>query len=193
MSSQRPYHHGDLRRALVAEALEVIASEGPNAVSLRALARRAGVSHAAPAHHFGDRAGLLTVIAVDGYRRLADELDRATDLRDLGGRYVAFALAHPAHFQVMFRPELLDGDDAELAAARAATRERLARGVAAREAHEPEVGTLAAWSLAHGLATLLLTGNLPTLEGLDPREVFHAVSHHPLLRLAPGEGTDAPG
>ncbi|GAA3861053.1 TetR/AcrR family transcriptional regulator [Streptomyces sedi] len=185
MRSQRPYHHGDLRRALITAALEVIAAEGPNAVSLRELARRVGVSHAAPAHHFGDRAGLLTAVAVDGYRLLVDELDRATDLRDLGGRYVSFALTHPAHFQVMFRPELLDRDTPALVAARAETRERLERGIAARQPDDPRLGGLAAWSLAHGLATLLLTGNLPTLEGGDPAELFRTVCTHPLFHPEP--------
>jgi AcrR family transcriptional regulator len=67
----RPYHHGDLRRALLEAAVQAIAEVGPAAVSLRDLARRVGVSHAAPAHHFGDKAGLLTAVAADGFRRLA--------------------------------------------------------------------------------------------------------------------------
>src|SRR5213080_824442 len=70
----RPYHHGDLRRALMRAALDAIVEGGPANLSLRDLARRAGVSHAAPAHHFGDKAGLLTSIAAEGYRRLAGSL-----------------------------------------------------------------------------------------------------------------------
>ena len=80
--AERPYHHGDLRRALLAAALDVIATDGPAALSLRDLARRAGVSHAAPAHHFRDRTGLLTAVAVEGYGMLADALARPADLRD---------------------------------------------------------------------------------------------------------------
>src|SRR4051812_37043615 len=68
------YHHGDLRQALLDEAIEVIASSGVAALSLRDLARRAGVSHAAPTHHFGDKAGLLTVLATEGYTQLGDAL-----------------------------------------------------------------------------------------------------------------------
>src|SRR4030095_14934141 len=73
----RPYHHGDLPRALLEAAVQAIAEAGAAAVSLRELARRAGVSHAAPAHHFGDKAGLLTAVAADGFRRLAATLGDA--------------------------------------------------------------------------------------------------------------------
>ncbi len=116
--SARPYHHGDLRRAILGAALDVITAEGPSAVSLRDLARRAGVSHAAPAHHFKDRVGLLTAIAAEGFGLLATALDDAEDLRDAGVRYVRFAREHPAHFQVMFSPELLRENDLELTTAR---------------------------------------------------------------------------
>src|ERR1044072_2548365 len=122
------YHHGDLRRVLIAAALELIAERGPAAVSLRDLARVAGVSHAAPAHHFGDKAGLFTAIAVQGNELLADALAGA-DLEDMGVRYVRFAAEHPSHFEVMFRPDLWHADDPDLAAARERTRARLrARG-----------------------------------------------------------------
>src|SRR6478736_10491603 len=105
MSSDRTYHHGDLRRAVLTAALDVIRTEGPGALSLRDLARRAGVSHAAPAHHFKDRTGLLTAIAAEGYALFADALADAPDLRERGVAYVRFAATHPAHFQVMFQPE----------------------------------------------------------------------------------------
>src|SRR5918998_1668160 len=117
----RSYHHGDLRRALLASAAEAIAESGPAALSLRDLARRAGVSHAAPAHHFGDKAGLLTALATEGYDRLADALDGARErtgsLLEIGVAYVAFAVGNRAHFDVMFRPDLVSADDAELTAA----------------------------------------------------------------------------
>lgn len=129
--SARPYHHGDLRRAILGAALDVIAAEGPTALSLRDLARRAGVSHAAPAHHFKDRTGLLTAIAAEGYALLAAALDTADDLRDAGVRYVRFAREHSAHFQVMFSPELLRGNDLELTAARTLAGERLRAAVSA--------------------------------------------------------------
>ncbi len=87
MTDTRAYHHGDLRRALLAAALEAIEESGPAALSLRDLARRAGVSHAAPAHHFGDKAGLLTALAAEGFDLLADSADRgrADDLLEARG------------------------------------------------------------------------------------------------------------
>ncbi|WP_406372465.1 TetR/AcrR family transcriptional regulator [Streptomyces sp. NBC_00647] len=179
--SARPYHHGDLRRAILGAALDVIAVEGPSALSLRDLARRAGVSHAAPAHHFKDRTGLLTAIAAEGYGLLATALDAADDLRDAGVRYVRFAREHPAHFQVMFSPELLRENDVELTAARALAGERLRAAVSALPSDgrgpDARLAGVAAWSLAHGFATLLLSHNLDAQVGeQDPDEVFHALT-----------------
>ena len=77
MAAERPYHHGDLERALKAAAVDLITEVGPAGFSLREVARRAGVSHAAPAHHFGDSRGLLTALAVDGFRHLATQLAAA--------------------------------------------------------------------------------------------------------------------
>src|SRR5918995_2060808 len=91
----RPYHHGDLPRVLLEAAVEAIDESGPAALSLRDLARRAGVSHAAPAHHFGDKAGLLTALAIEGFNRLADALDASREatgsLLESGVTYVRFA------------------------------------------------------------------------------------------------------
>src|SRR5215213_2255929 len=110
----RPYHHGDLPRALLEAAVEAIAEVGPAAVSLRDLARRTGVSHAAPAHHFGDKAGLLTAVATDGFERLAATLGQAYQATgsflEVGVAYVRFAISHQAQFEVMFRPELYHPD-----------------------------------------------------------------------------------
>ncbi|MFE0652927.1 TetR/AcrR family transcriptional regulator [Streptomyces sp. NPDC059534] len=201
MTSRNSYHHGDLRQAVLAAALDVIAAEGPAALSLRDLARRAGVSHAAPAHHFKDRTGLLTAIAAQGYELLADALADAPELRERGVRYVRFAVAHPAHFTVMFQPELLRADDPDLLAARERASAELRAGVAALPpgtaapdpagpgaAGEPPADTvrdapgartvgIAAWSLAHGFATLLLTHNLDGAVGdREPGEVFRTLT-----------------
>ncbi|MBM7056044.1 TetR/AcrR family transcriptional regulator [Streptomyces durocortorensis] len=183
MSSERErtYHHGDLRRAILAAALDAIAAEGPAALSLRDLARRAGVSHAAPAHHFKDRTGLLTAVAAEGYALFADALAGAPDLRERGVAYVRFAATHPAHFQVMFQPDLHRPDDPDLLAARARATEALRAGVAdlppgGRGADDRLAG-VAAWSLAHGFATLLLSGNLAdAMEGRDPEEAFRSLT-----------------
>ena len=163
------YHHGDLRRQVLAAAAEVIAERGVAAVSLRDLARRAGVSHAAPAYHFTNRTGLLTALAVEGFGLLAEALSAADGLADMGVAYVRFAIAHPAHFRVMFDSDMLDQDDPELAAARGVTREILSVGVA----DLPDLAGLAAWSLAHGFATLRLDGNVP---GDEPAELFRRLT-----------------
>ncbi|MER5279836.1 TetR/AcrR family transcriptional regulator [Streptomyces sp. NPDC002809] len=182
MTSPRTYHHGDLRRAVLAAALDVIRTEGPAALSLRDLARRAGVSHAAPAHHFKDRTGLLTAVATEGYGLFAAALADAPDLRERGVRYVRFAAEHPAHFQVMFQPDLYRADDPDLLAAKERASQELRAGVtelpAAGRGDDPRLAGVAAWSLAHGFATLLLSGNLSGAVGdRDPEEVFRSLAY----------------
>ncbi|WP_371606383.1 TetR/AcrR family transcriptional regulator [Streptomyces sp. NBC_01213] len=181
MTSERAYHHGDLRRALLTAALDVITQDGPDALSLRDLARRAGVSHAAPAHHFKDRTGLLTAVTAEGYALFADALAEAPDLQERGVAYVRFAARHPAHFQVMFRPELYRPDDTELLTAKARATAELRAGVDhlpdAARGEDARLAGIAAWSLAHGFATLLLTGNLDgPVDGRDPAELFRSIA-----------------
>jgi AcrR family transcriptional regulator len=184
-TTERPYHHGDLRRALLDEALAAIRRDGPAGISLRELARRAGVSHAAPAHHFGDKVGLLTAIAVEGFDLLADELNAAFEATgsflEVGVAYVGFAVRHRAHFEVMFRPELLRADDPALAVARHRSREAL-YGPLGSVPLEPGADNLragvAAWALVHGLATLYLDGNLPPALGNDPEAIVREIAVH---------------
>jgi AcrR family transcriptional regulator len=182
----RPYHHGDLPRVLLDAAIQAIAEVGPAAVSLRDLARRAGVSHAAPAYHFGDKAGLLTAVAADGFERLAATLREAYQTTgsflEVGVAYVRFAVTHRAHFEVMFRPELYRTDDPELVRARDAAR-ALLYPPAAEVANRPDGDAdlragVAAWSLVHGLATLWLSHNLPPQLGDDPEQIARDVAHY---------------
>ncbi|MFE7516794.1 TetR/AcrR family transcriptional regulator [Streptomyces sp. NPDC057540] len=177
-TSRSTYHHGELRGAVLAAALDVIAAEGPGALSLRDLARRAGVSHAAPAHHFKDRTGLLTAIAAEGYELLAAALAGTPGLRERGVRYVRFAVDHPAHFQVMFQPELLRADDPDLLASKERASAELRTGVAdLSNAPDTRTAGIAAWSLAHGFATLLLTRNVQGAVGdRDPEEYFRSLT-----------------
>ncbi|WP_173057883.1 TetR/AcrR family transcriptional regulator [Phytohabitans houttuyneae] len=169
MTEKRSYHHGDLRRALLVAAAEAIAESGPAALSLRDLARRAGVSHAAPAHHFGDKAGLLTALAVEGFHRLADALDASRaetgSLLESGVTYVRFATENRAHFEVMFQPSLFDQEDGEVIAARERAGAALSAGVSTLDEPPPAEGAreteLAAWSIVHGFATLWLAGAFP--------------------------------
>ena len=180
----RSYHHGDLRRALLDAAAQEIARAGPSALSLRALARAAAVSHAAPAHHFGDKRGLLTALATDGHRLLAEQMRIAVaagggEFLEAAVAYVRFAVTHPAHFAVMFRPDLLHGDDPQLTAARRESRAVLQSGSAEATGTGPgssgaEAAAIAAWSLVHGLATLHLTGNLPPDSSLDALDALEA-------------------
>src|SRR5688500_2975476 len=133
MALDRPYHHGHLRQAILAAAVDALTESGPARLSLRDLARRAGVSHAAPAHHFGDKAGLLSAVAAEGYNLLADALTAAQqhtgDFLDVGVAYVRFAIDHRAHFEVMFRPDLYHPDDPAVAAARQRAGDALYSGV----------------------------------------------------------------
>ena len=155
------YHHGDLRAVILTEAARLVAERGADRVSLRELAREAGVSHAAPAHHFVDRRGLFTALGTQGFQLLAQALvDARPQFADAALAYVRFALEHPGHYQVMFNKSLLDTSDSELAAAEAASGAELARGVATlRDPNaqaDPAGAQLAAWSLVHGFSTLWL-------------------------------------
>jgi AcrR family transcriptional regulator len=190
------YHHGDLRAAVLRAALEVIAESGPGAVSLRELARRAGVSHAAPAHHFGDKAGLLTAVAAEGFELLADELTGARQAGDdylgIGVRYVGFAVDHRAHFEVMYRPDLYHRDDPAVVAARDRAGHALYGGAGALAdaagAVDPRLVGVAAWSLMHGFVTLWLNGNLPPELGPDARAAAAAMAGALFRAAAPGGG-----
>jgi AcrR family transcriptional regulator len=171
------YYGGDLRRDLLDAALDLIAGEGPSAVSLRSLARRLGVSHAAPANHFPDKAALFTAIAVEGFTLLSEAMVAAVGelgpdatagqrFRAVGRAYTGFALTHPAHFAVMWQRDLLHKDDPELAAAGDATFELLVGGVRDVQAEgwapgaDPQAVAWLAWSVVHGLAALWLGGSL---------------------------------
>ncbi|EHR61943.1 TetR/AcrR family transcriptional regulator [Saccharomonospora cyanea] len=200
MPDRGHYHHGHLRRAVIDAAVEVIARDGIGAISLRELARRAGVSHAAPAHHFKDKAGLLTAIAIEGFEMLADSLEEALNtaslpLLELGTRYVRFAVEHPGHFEVMYHPDVYHRDDPELLAARLWTRRVFRAGVSPmpRNQHEEAVrsGVLAVWSVAHGFATLLRSGNLDDyLDGSSPTELFRHIASQPPAFDRKASGSD---
>ncbi len=171
-----PYHHGALRRALLDAALDAIAEHGPAAVSLRELARRAGVSHAAPTHHFRDKTGLLTAVAAEGWSLLADALEAVPDreFAELGVAYVVFATAHPPHFAVMRAPGLVRADDPDLVAAQRRAGEALQT--------EPDgsprdrATALAGWAMVHGLSALLLEGMVSPDPGSDVRALARSVT-----------------
>jgi AcrR family transcriptional regulator len=169
--SRDTYHHGDLKAVILAEAATLVAERGADGISLRELARAAGVSHAAPAHHFTDRRGLFTALAAEGWRMLANKLtDARPNFIDAATAYVRFALEHPGHYAVMFDSSLVNPDDPELIAAQNAAGDELARGVGTltdpRAKADPDGAALAAWSLVHGFSMLRLNRSIDT--GGDP-------------------------
>lgn len=160
--SKRSYHHGNLRVALMEEALRVIEAEGPGALNLRDLARRLGVSHAAPAYHFADKTALLTAIAAEGYQRLSDRLEEAANqgFLETGLAYSGFAIAHPGYVRVMFEPSLYREDDPAVREARRRSAEWLFKSAGGLVDEDARRIGLAGWCLMHGFAMLWLQGNL---------------------------------
>lgn len=173
-STPRRYHHGQLERAAIDGAVEEVQTVGVAAVSMRRIARRAGVSHAALAYQFGDKTGIFTAVATEGFRLAAEMIGAATAGPHgflFGGQaYVQFALTHPGYFEVLFHPNLYRAEDADLIAAKTAAFDILYDTARASlstqrggDVTDDEVRNLviAGWSLSHGLATLALTENLP--------------------------------
>ena len=164
----RPYHHGDLRRALVDAARRILEAEGPNALSLRAVAREAGVSPAAPYHHFKDKAELLDAVAEQGWemldRRMAEAKEGAEPrdkLNSLGIAYVCFARDNPALYRVMYDAardkealpiDMADGD--EDSAYCMVRNTMIEHGADPAQELDLELATIAAWCGAHGLAEM---------------------------------------
>jgi AcrR family transcriptional regulator len=183
-SAPRPYHHGQLERAAIDGAVEEVETVGVAAVSMRRIARRAGVSHAALAYQFGDKRGIFTAVATEGFRLQAEMIGSAATGPDgflRGGQaYIAFALAHRGHFEVMFRPYLYRSDEPKLVLARTAAFDVLygtARTSLASHRSGPVTDdevrglALAGWSLSHGFATLALTANIPEKQDADPADL----------------------
>lgn len=167
---RRPYHHGDLRRALLDAAARLLADGSADALTLRQVAAAAGVSHAAPAHHFGDKAGLLAAVAAEGFVRLTTQMAAARDaaadpvarLAAIGSAYVGFAGDHEGHFRVMFSPLLAEPERfGELRAAAWGCFALLVDAARAtgHDAAAPQMALLG-WCLAHGLSTLWHDGAL---------------------------------
>jgi AcrR family transcriptional regulator len=175
------YHHGDLRHALIEVSLPIIRKGGPEALTLRAVARAAGVSQTAPYRHFADRSALVAAIAEDGFRRLRERLIAAArdpdatigkaqqtaraGLQAIALAYVRFAVEHPDEYRVMFGSEPPMAPSAE-SSARQEVFALLRGGIAALQQQklvregDPYSMALTAWSLVHGLVMLVLDGQL---------------------------------
>lgn len=150
------YHHGDLRAALLRAAGELLEKRGIAALALREAARRAGVSHNAPYRHFRDRDSLLAALATEGFDSLEKEV-RGRAARELGERYVEFAVAHPQRFRLMFGGQLRTEDHPELRERAERAHQELERAVAEFGA-DAKLAAAATWALMHGVAHLVLDG-----------------------------------
>jgi AcrR family transcriptional regulator len=179
----KTYHHGDLREALITAAIGLLEEKGLSGFTLRQCARRAGVSHAAPAHHFATAADLLAEIAARGYERFVAALGKAADQTDasplarlqaMGRAYVAFALANPAVYGLMFRSGAGSLQSPHLKTASTAAWQQLCDAVAAvlgtKRQDQVIAKASAVWALVHGTTTLMLDRKLPpgTAENMDP-------------------------
>ena len=191
------YHHGDLPNALRKAAAEVIIEKGLGAFSLREVARRAGVSHAAPAHHFGDMRGLLTSLAAEGFTHLEAALRESQEgltdpeerLAAMGQAYVRIGMTYPAHCAVMFRHDLIDDDDVDLQGCGYEAFQRLEdliidiRGI---EGAEFDIGdaTKLCWAAMQGLVVLWTSmQDIETARGYQPGEPDAVVTRLTRLML----------
>ena len=183
--SETPYHHGALREALLQAAERVLERDGLAGLTLRAVAREAGVSHAAPTHHFGDLTGLLSELAAIGFHQFNAAMAAARDsaktpLEQVLARpkaYVAYAQAHPGMYGLMFRTERLDYARSSLHEAAEASFAGLANAIGAMRQEQISGDALTleqgaaiarAWSMVHGFTMLLLDGRLEDILGRLP-------------------------
>jgi AcrR family transcriptional regulator len=202
---EKPYHHGDLRGALIRAGLAILAEEGVQALSLRAAARRAGVSHAAPYRHFADKEALLAAIAEEGFNVLAAEVEEARErfpaspreqLEESAWAYVRFALTHPDHLLVMFS-SLIEDPQAYPGLREAGSRafnvlvEIVRAGQAAdiMIAGEARLLAVVAWTQVHGLSLLLIGHQVPrdVSAALDAELLARTCSRLLYTGLAPRE------
>jgi AcrR family transcriptional regulator len=202
-SEESRYHHGALREALLQAAERVLEREGLPGLTLRAVAREAGVSHAAPTHHFGDLSGLVSELAAIGFRQfnaamVAAVTPGASPMEKAMARakaYVGYAQAHPGMYGLMFRSERLDYSRPSLHEAAGASFAGLAGAVgASRHEHiEEEALTLEqaaaiarAWSLVHGFTMLLLDGRLSDILHRLPKSTTAEMLLDAMLKLTMG-------
>jgi AcrR family transcriptional regulator len=167
----KTYHHGNLRETLLLAAEATLAVRGVQGTTLRDVAKAAGVSHAAPYHHFASLNDLLAAVAERGFVALGDAMEQATATPDTRERllqiaqaYVGCARAQPARFRLMFAPQLNQAD--QYPALKTAAHRAFGFLMAAACAHDPVKGpelALCGWSLSHGLGNLLIDGAFDTL------------------------------
>lgn len=174
---RRPYHHGDLKNALIAAGLEILSKRGVGALSLRSVAQRVGVSHTAPYAHFADKQALIAAISTAGYERLYEAIravvaehqhDPARQLLEGAWAYVQFGLDDPAHFKVTLSgvvekeqdyPAFVEVSKKTFGQVVAIVQACQARGALPKG--EPELVAIGVWSMMHGLVSLVLENQIP--------------------------------
>lgn len=182
---EKSYHHGDLRAALLQAAEEELTEKGRDRFSLRSVAKRAGVSHAAPAHHFGDVQGLLAALAARGFdhfleaqgaRQAAAPAEPREQLLQAGLGYIDFALSHPALFRLMFGKTWAQMSDPALKTSAEAAFAHLLKNVGAVTGGDPETDAdtrtaiASVWAMVHGLSDLMISGAPRYLTEAPPEE-----------------------
>jgi AcrR family transcriptional regulator len=176
------YHHGDLRRALLDAAMDMLEAEGAAGLGLRELARMVGVSPAAPYRHFDSKTSLLEALAITGYQRFSRMMGEAERdstpehrIATMGQTYVRFALANPNMFRLMFSPDLRRDNRPGLRMAADAAFDTLRAVTAALPEGDKRVAALKAWAQVHGLAVLLLDGQIALRSDEDIGALIAAV------------------
>jgi AcrR family transcriptional regulator len=171
----KAYHHGDLREALIKAGRAILEKDGVEALTLRACARKAGVSHAAPQHHFASISDLLAEIAATGFEDFVKALDRGAarsavpveKLKAMGQSYVAFARERPAVYQLMFGVAAPLSSE-RLRAARIAAWKQLADAVSAVAGpDDKEAKAMQVWSAVHGFSMLVIGQQLPPVVNIS--------------------------
>jgi AcrR family transcriptional regulator len=208
--NETPYHHGALREALLQAAERVLERDGLSGLTLRAVAREAGVSHAAPTHHFGDLTGLVSELAAIGFRQFNAAMASACEAASLPldralarpKAYVAYAQAHPGMYGLMFRTERLDYSRPSLHEAAETSFAGLANAIGAMRQEQiagdrltlDQAAAIArAWSLVHGFTTLLLEGRLKDIlhrlpQGTTPEALLEAMLKGAMIGKPAGSG-----
>ncbi len=195
---KKPYHHGDLREALLAAAEAALVELPVENVSLREIARRAGVSHAAPKHHFGTLGGLFAELAAQGFERFVTDLDTAANrqsdqspparMQAMARAYLRFAAANPAAYGLMFGKRVELEPSPHFATAAVAAWSQLENAVASVVGPQQAInGSLLVWSTCHGMAMLMLEKRMPP--HIDPPRAIEAVTRMLIAGLrAEGNG-----
>ena len=195
MAARKTFHHGDLKSALIDATLALLDARGVAGISLREVARAAGVSSGAPYHHFATRTDLLAEVALRGFAALAEEIARAEGSSRLPGvrlerrvlAYLRFAVAHPAHYRTMFLDELRGSPPGAHVVYEAVARSSFASLAAAVADVRPELSAMRArelaftvWAAAHGAALLAMEGTPTALgvEGGPRRDALDATASH---------------